>query len=78
MTREKIKEQLEKLQNINFDDLGYDYEKFNKIRFEYDFLQLQITGLHMIESIGAQVEESNSKNESAETQVEENNPKSEN
>lgn len=51
MTKPEIKKEIEKLQETDFNELEYDYEKMNKLRFKYDFLQLQLVGIHMLESI---------------------------
>lgn len=57
MDEEQLKSELEKLQNTKVDDLDFDYQKLNKLRFKYEFYQMQLSGLQMIKNINTMIKQ---------------------
>lgn len=49
----EIKKEIENVQKTDFKSLNYNYEELNKLRFKYDFLQLQLQGANMLSNIEA-------------------------
>ena len=51
MTAHQIKEEIKKVQATEMETLEYDYEKLNKLRFRYEYLQMQLQALHMLDEV---------------------------